>query len=70
MPCVRDSSGKPTARHERGLAAHSPTRRGTPQISRLLVQEFVKLFDFSQIGQFASRMEGGAVKVGVELGSE
>jgi len=23
--CVRDSSGKPTARHERGLVADSPT---------------------------------------------
>lgn len=29
--CVRDSSEKPTARHERGLVADSPTRRGTPK---------------------------------------
>ncbi|MEX8548537.1 MAG: hypothetical protein V5804_13120 [Mucilaginibacter sp.] len=28
---VRDSSGKPTVRHERGLGADSPTRRGTPK---------------------------------------
>ena len=27
---VRDRSGKPAARYERGLAANSPTRRGTP----------------------------------------
>ena len=25
LTCVRDSSGKPTVRHERGLAANSPT---------------------------------------------
>jgi len=31
---VRDSSGKPGVRHERGLAADSPTRRGTPKIRR------------------------------------
>jgi len=28
---VRDCSGKPGARNERGLEAESPTRRGTPK---------------------------------------
>ena len=31
LMCVRDSSGKPAVRHERGLATDSPTRRGTPK---------------------------------------
>lgn len=29
---MRDSSGKPGVRHERGLGADSPTRRGTPKV--------------------------------------
>gem|GEM_PF-4285936 len=29
--CVRDLSGKPGARNERGLGTESPTRRGTPK---------------------------------------
>ncbi len=32
--CVRDRSGKPTARNERGLGTDSPTRRGTPKNSK------------------------------------
>jgi hypothetical protein len=31
ISCVRDRSEKPTARHERGLAAHSPTHVVTPK---------------------------------------
>ena len=30
--CVRDRSGKPTARYERGLAADRPTHKVTPEI--------------------------------------
>jgi hypothetical protein len=31
MGCARDSNGKPTGRHDRGLAVNSPTRQGCAQ---------------------------------------
>jgi hypothetical protein len=37
--CVRDWSGKPGARNERGLGTESPTRRGTPKIQLKMKNE-------------------------------
>lgn len=40
---MRDRSGKPTARNERGLVADSPTRRGTPKRRKAINNNRFKL---------------------------
>jgi hypothetical protein len=45
LPCVRDSSGNTFLRHEKKIAAESPTRRGGHAIKKsiLTTNDFIKI---------------------------